>query len=123
MKKLKIGAIALISLGGIMLFTNPGKEEYNDYAYTKLNTEIESNFCKKPELPKFLQGVGSAVGDACQAAIKQGILVTKNDIKKVIDDTTTRQNFIVLSIYTTDISGRTFRTAGAFGNFFTFQGR
>jgi Domain of unknown function (DUF4359) len=120
-KNIQTSAIALVALGTVMLLTNPSKADYTDYAYNTLKTQIQDAMCKGPELPKFLQSAGAVAGNFCKNAIATGAVVTRGDIKNVIENTTSRQNLLILSLYTTDISGYTVRSVGAFGNFLTYQ--
>lgn len=114
------GAIALVVLSGIMIVTNPSKDGYVDYAAPKLVPEIQSAICKGPQLPQGLNIAGTSAGDICKNAISIGLGLNQNTLKQFIDTTTTRQNLILFSIYTTEVPGATFKTLGVFGNYITF---
>ncbi|MFH7031047.1 MAG: DUF4359 domain-containing protein [Heteroscytonema crispum UTEX LB 1556] len=121
MKNLQTKAIALVALGTVMLLTNPSKADYTDYAYNTLKTQIQGAICQRPQLPESLRGAAAVAGNFCKNVIATGVVVTRGDIKNIIENTTSRQNLLVLSLYTTDISGYTVRSVGAFGNFLTYQ--
>lgn len=89
---LAIGAIAAV--GAALALTNPGREEYEDYAVRQLNRQLDDRICRKA--PVFLN-------DMCGSFLEnnEGILRT------VVADGTQRQNFVVLSIYKTEISTET----------------
>lgn len=96
--------IALLAIGVVMIFTNPNREEYNNYAsetiVNKLQQDCQGELCKivKPVLP-----IGKPV------------------FKGIIDSTTKQKNLVICSLYTTELPGKTIKTIGVFGNFITFQ--
>jgi hypothetical protein len=77
--------------GAIALFiTNPDQEAYKEYAITQLQGQLTEGVCQ--DVPALLEGV-------CSAAVE------KNDglLGTVVQSSTTRRNYYVLSIYETDI--------------------
>ncbi|MEE3718418.1 DUF4359 domain-containing protein [Tumidithrix elongata RA019] len=106
-----VGAIALV-----MVFTNPNKEKYIDYASVKMATDIQNQLCKPTENknPKDLLGnIKNLAADLCKLGIdSQDALV-----KKLITPRTQQQNMVIFSIYTTEVPGRTYKTLAIFGNF------
>jgi Domain of unknown function (DUF4359) len=115
-------AIAIAAISGVMLFTNPNKEAYADYASVKFVVEIKTAICRGPELPNsdWLQKISSIVGGVCKGAFNTAGSLGYNPIKNFVNTGTTRKNLLVFSIYTTEIPGKTFTTIGVFGNFLTF---
>lgn len=110
------GAIALAILAGTMVFTNPPREDYINYASDQLSTEIKKSICQKSQVPDFLSGISNALVNSCNSLVS-----TQRDlIKRVLDQSTTRQNAILFSVYTTDLAGYRYQTLGGFGNFLTF---
>ncbi len=110
------GAIALAILAGTMVFTNPPREDYINYASDQLSTEIKRSICQESQVPDFLSGISNALVSSCNSLIS-----TQRDlIKRVLDQSTTRQNAILFSVYTTDIVGYRYQTLAGFGNFLTF---
>jgi Domain of unknown function (DUF4359) len=106
--------IALVGLGAIaagMGFTNPQKEQFLDYASTKLATEAKDAACK----PQNSSDFNSLIVNAC----KSGIDLQKDLLKVAIDSGTKQENMLLFSIYTTEFPGKKYKTVGIFGNFFT----
>jgi hypothetical protein len=120
------GAIALAVLIGGMAVTNPGKEAYADYASVRLVEEVKKAICRGKELPDLgvLQGVvetiSSGVGELCRTTINTSGTLGFTPVRNYILTTTTRQNFLIFSIYQTEIPGRKLTTIAAFSNFKTF---
>lgn len=110
------GAIALAILAGTMVFTNPPREDYLNYASDQLSTELKKSICKESQVPDFLSGISNALVNSCNSLVS-----TQRDlIKRVLDQSTTRQNAMLFSVYTTEIAGYRYQTLGGFGNFLTF---
>lgn len=110
------GAIALAILAGTMVFTNPPREDYINYASDQLSTELKKSICQESQVPDFLRGFSNTLVNSCNSLVS-----TQRDlIKKVLDQSTTRQNAILFSVYTTEIAGYRYQTLAGFGNFLTF---
>jgi hypothetical protein len=113
-----VGIATTAVLGMTMTTTNPKQAEYEEYALEKLTTYLKTDFCQKT--PNFLQNI-------IQVNCNQLVDSANPQIKDIIAATTTRKNYIVFSIYTTDlkvnnlIPGYTFQTVGAFDNFYTYK--
>lgn len=114
-------AFAFLLLGGVMFFSNPNEDTYASYATKKLSNEIPNSICKQPELPLWLRNFGKTTSDACKSGLAAGIGTQGNSFKEFIAQSTKRDNYQVISIYTTEIPGYTVKTVGAFGNFITLQ--
>ncbi|CAD5920238.1 DUF4359 domain-containing protein [Planktothrix agardhii] len=110
------GVILLTILAGTMAFTNPKREEYINYASDQLSTEIKKSICKESQVPEFLKVFSSALVNTCNTLVVN----QRNLIKDTVDKSTTRQNAILFSVYTTEIAGYKYQTLGGFGNFLTF---
>jgi len=110
------GAILLTILAGTMTFTNPQREEYLNYASDQLSTEIKKSICKESQVPEFLKGLSNTLVNTCNSLVT----TQRNLIKDTIDKSTTRQNAVLFSVYTTEIAGYKYQTLGGFGNFLTF---
>ncbi|MDY7016115.1 MAG: DUF4359 domain-containing protein [Cyanobacteriota bacterium] len=106
--KLKVGiAIAVtaipIAIAGTLIATNPGEEAYGNYA---LETA-----CEYQNLPQQVQA-------ACKNTVgEQGGLWGRDRIKTLIVSQTYRQNFILFSLYKTELFGQTYTSVGALGMF------
>ncbi|WRH66753.1 MAG: DUF4359 domain-containing protein [Planktothrix sp. GU0601_MAG3] len=110
------GAILLTILAGTMAFTNPHREEYINYASDQLSTEIKKSICKESKVPEFLKGFSSTLVNTCNTLVT----TQRNLIKDTVDKSTTQQNAILFSVYTTEVAGYKYQTLGGFGNFITF---
>jgi hypothetical protein len=110
------GAILLTILAGTMAFTNPKREEYINYASDQLSAEIKKSICKESQVPEFLKGLSDTLVNTCNTLVS----TQRNLIKDTVDKSTTRQNAILFSVYTTEIAGYKYQTLGGFGNFITF---
>ncbi|MEA5578487.1 DUF4359 domain-containing protein [Anabaena sp. UHCC 0451] len=113
-----VGAAGIAVLGVAMATTNPQQAKYEEYAVQKMTTYLKTDFCKKT--PNFLQNL-------IQFNCDQLVESVNPQIRDVIASTTKQQNYIVFSIYTTDlkidnlIPGYKFESVGAFNNFYTYK--
>ncbi|PMB53121.1 hypothetical protein CEN39_06160 [Fischerella thermalis CCMEE 5201] len=125
-----VGVFGLAALGVAMAKTNPSQVEYEEYAARRLTEYLNTNVCKKT--PKFLENV-------MQFNCRQVVDSAQPRLREVIADSTIRQDFIVFSIYRTDLNvnslipalrldsilpstpGYQFETIGAFNQFYTYK--
>ncbi|MEC4985218.1 MAG: DUF4359 domain-containing protein [Oscillatoria sp. PMC 1068.18] len=114
------GVIALTLLSGVMVATNPNQQAYAEYASEKLVTQIQDATCQQQKSPEFLQGILSSAGEICRNAIASSGDVVSLPVQAIVNRTTTRQNFVILSVYTTELPNTKITSLGAFGNFITF---
>ena len=112
------GGIALAGIGGLMAITNPGQNAYQQYATEELSAYLKDNVC--PQLPKGLQNF---LQSQCKALVDVG----RPQIEQLISHQTRRQNFILFSIYQTNLSvtesfpSYHFETVGILQNFYIYQ--
>jgi Domain of unknown function (DUF4359) len=113
-----VGAMVLAAaLGVTMAQTNPGQVEYEEYAVQRLTQYLKQDVCKKTS--KFLE---SLIHTKCEKMVDSA----NPQIKQILSATTERQNFILFSVYRTDlklsswIPAYKFETVGAFNNFYTY---
>ncbi|HEY9872550.1 MAG TPA: DUF4359 domain-containing protein [Candidatus Obscuribacterales bacterium] len=121
-----IGGIALVGLGAAMALTNPSQDDYEEYAAQTLTTYLKENVC--PKAPKFL---GNSLGGQCSSLVDSN----QSEIKQLVTKGTQQQNFILFSVYKTNLSMRGivpffpasvlpsyhFETVGVFNDFYTYQ--
>ena len=97
MKKIKMIAIAvgcaLVGVGGALAVTNPRQEAYNDFATQAAIAYLKTEVCAKAPSAFGLQAV-------CQSELESN----QSKIRTIIVDGTQRQDFIVFSLYTTNLS-------------------
>ena len=117
-KNLGIVGIIAMGIGAIAFVTNPGEQQYQEYADLTLRTKIKDKICEQVS-----QDLGVWLEGQCH------IIVTTASpyIAEVISQQTERNNFILFSIYQTDLSlpsplsNYHLETIGAFGNFYIYQ--
>ena len=80
-------------LGGALAVTNPGQDAYEEFATQAAIAYLKTEVCAKAPTAFGLQAV-------CQSELESN----HSKIKKIITDGTQRQNFVVCSHYTTDLS-------------------
>jgi hypothetical protein len=113
------GVIALAIIAGVMGFTNPPRDEYLKYASGVMSTEVKKSLCKESRVPEFLGDFAQSLVGVCNSVLTS----ERNTIERLIDNTTERQNFIIFSIYTTEIVGKKYHTIGGFGNFLSMPAK
>lgn len=122
-KKL-ISLIPIAIISGVMLFTNPSKTDYIDYAATRFVKQTKEAMCKTSQTkdtPEWQKTFGELVEGACKGALE---LVGKNireDVEKYISNATEKQNFLLFTIYSTELLDQKIHTVGVFGNFITLS--
>ncbi|MBD2430106.1 MULTISPECIES: DUF4359 domain-containing protein [Fischerella] len=125
-----VGVLGLAALGVAMTKTNPSQVEYEEYAVQRLTEYLNTSVCKKT--PKFLENV-------IQFNCRQVVDSAQPQLREIIADSTVRQDFIIFSIYRTDLNvnslipalrldsilpstpGYQFETLGAFNQFYTYK--
>lgn len=113
-----IGGVALAGLGVFMALTNPGQDAYEEYALEKLTTYLKDDACTQVPKP-----FGNLLQRQCKTLVDTG----RPQIQQIISKTTQRQNFILFSIYRTNLEIGPilpvyhFETVGVFENFYVYQ--
>ncbi|NJK28244.1 MAG: DUF4359 domain-containing protein [Coleofasciculaceae cyanobacterium SM2_3_26] len=108
-----IGAIAFVGLGAAMAVTNPEQEAYETYAAEKLSEYVKDNVCEKA--PVFQEQCKSQVDNQ------------QSEFRRIVAESTERQNFLLFSIYKTNFSlpaplpSYEFETVGVFQSFYSYQ--
>ncbi len=112
------GAAALIAVGVAMAVTNPSRAEYEEYATQRLSQYLKEQGCSKT--PKLLDNL---IKFNCTKLIDSA----SPQIKQVVKASTEKQDFLLFSVYRTNlqinslIPSYKFETVGAFDNFFTYK--
>lgn len=115
----------LMFCAAAMIFTNPGKPAYVDYASERLFQEIKQT-CGELKgdfrLGNFRDGSLFALpnSDICNSVLGSADLVSRWAVKIFIKESSTHKNFGFFSIYTTPAPGGTFRAVGIGRNFILF---
>jgi hypothetical protein len=122
MKSLKpLASISLFFLAGLataMAITNPDASTYEEYAVEQLTTYLKDEACS--QVPKAFE---TLVRSSCASIIDSNRL----QIQQIVSRSTQRQNFILFSIYRTNLSITSvvplyrFQTVGVMQNFYTYS--
>ncbi len=113
-----VGGMALAGIGGLMVITNPGQNDYEHYATDALTEYLKQEVC--PQAPEQL---GGFLRSYCKTLIDTG----RPHIEQVIANKTIRQNYLLFSVYETELSlpspvpSYEFGTIGAFQQFYTYE--
>jgi hypothetical protein len=113
-----VGLVGLTALGAAMAKTNPTKADYEKYAVLRLTDYLNKNVCNKT--PNLLENL---IKFNCQKLINSA----NPEIRDIIANSTKRQNFIIFSIYRTDLKLNSWlpsyksETVGAFESFYTYN--
>lgn len=113
-----LGATGLAVLGVIMANTNPTQAEYQDYAVERLTQYLKTDVCHKTQ--GFIENL---IQFNCEKVVDS----VNPQMQGLIAGTTERKDFMIFSIYRTDlkvsslIPSYTFETVGAFNNFYTYS--
>jgi hypothetical protein len=110
-------AAGLAALGVTMAKTNPTQVEYEEYAVQRLTKYLKTDICKKTT--NILENL---IHFNCEKLIDSA----NPQMQEIITRTTERQNYIIFSIYRTDLKINSwmpsykFETVGAFNQFYTY---
>jgi hypothetical protein len=113
-----VAVAGIAVLGVTMAKTNPERAEYEEYAVQRLTTYLKTDVCKKT--PNFLQNI---IQFNCDKLVES----VNPQMRDIIASTTKRQNYIVFSVYSTEIKldnllpNYKFETVGALDNFYTYK--
>jgi hypothetical protein len=102
MKNTAIRATLLTTFTCLMAVTNPSKEAYVE----SLAWQFQDTTCKQEQLPVDVKAT-------CYTLAPLALEATKS----ILNGYSRRQDYILFSIYTTDLWGIKNRKFGAFGNF------
>jgi hypothetical protein len=113
-----IGLAVIGGIGVVMGLTNPNRAVYEIYAARRLSDYLKAEVC--PQAPNIF---GIALQRNCSDLVDS----SSPAIQKIVANNTRQQNFILFSIYTTDLTvggvvpSYRFQTVGAMQNFFTYS--
>jgi hypothetical protein len=113
-----LGFASLAIVGIVMFQSNPKQDSYEKYAIQQINTYLKTDVCQKT--PNFLQNLAKF---NCNELVES----INPQIKDLITATTTRQDYIIFSLYRTEIKvnswipGYKFETVGGLNQFYTYN--
>jgi hypothetical protein len=112
------GVMILLAVGGMMIVTNPGTRDYERYATVALTSYLKEKVCTK--VSQELEGM---LASYCKSLVDLG----NPQLQQLISQQTERQNFLLFSIYRTELSlpapipSYGFETLGVWKKFYTYQ--
>lgn len=115
---ISFGGITLTGLAGLMVISNPEPKAYEQYATEELTVYLKDKVCN--QMPQVLGGI---LQGHCRNIVDTG----KPQIKELVAQKTERQNFLLFSIYRTELSlpspvpSYCFETIAGFEHFYTYQ--
>lgn len=113
-----VGVVGAAVLGLAMANTNPSQTKYEEYAVETLSEYLKNNVCKKS--PNLLENL-------IQLNCAQVVETVNPQMREIISRSTSRQDFILFSVYRTDLTlnnwvpSYQFETVAAFDNFYTYS--
>ncbi|BAY48144.1 hypothetical protein NIES4073_32840 [Kalymmatonema gypsitolerans NIES-4073] len=113
-----VGVLGVSVLGLAMANTNPSQARYEEYAVERLTEYLKSSVCKKTT---------NLLENLIQMNCDKLVDVANPRIREVISIRTQKQDFILFSVYRTDlklnnwIPSYKFETVGALDNFYTYS--
>lgn len=116
-------AIAVLAPATMMALSNPDRDAYLAYATVQYAPELTAGRCPGIQVtvptgdantPTFtIPGVGELTAAAC----KQLVAFNPKVLQEFAESTTLRQNWLLFSLYTTEIPNQPIKTIGIFNNF------
>jgi Domain of unknown function (DUF4359) len=88
-----LSIVAGCGLGGVMALTNPDRAAYENYAVDRIGDLAKAECARAPA------GLGVFIQEPCRAAIE----AYKPDLRPILAAATSRQNWVLFSIYRSNI--------------------
>lgn len=113
-----VGVLGLSLLAVAMVKSNPSEVSYQQYAVTELSSYLKSNVCKKS-----LGILDKLINNQCGKFVD----TASPQIRDLIAASTERHDFIIFSVYRTELKvsdwvpSYKFETIGAFDKFYTYN--
>ena len=101
--------LILIS-GLILLLTNPSSKKYEEFATEQLVIYVKENICP-PKSDNLEEAIKSQM---CTLMVDTG----RAQVPRLIQETTEKRNYILFSVYETDLFLYQFETIGVFNKFY-----
>ncbi|MGL5033093.1 MAG: DUF4359 domain-containing protein [Microcystaceae cyanobacterium] len=111
------GTLLITGSGFLLAIANPSPTDYELYATDALSFYLKDRIC-----PQATATLGGLVQSYCKTLVDTG----KPQIKYIVANSTQRKNFLIFSIYTTNISlpepvpSYEFQTIGIMQQFYTY---
>ncbi len=118
MKSLLFNCVTALSIGfiGCLCLTNPGQEDYQDYATDQIVFYVKDKICSERGSAIFLRRYCHTLVDT-----------SRKQLVRFLSQKTQRHNYLLFSVYSTDIllpgilPRFQFKTIGILENFYIFE--
>lgn len=106
------GVLMVLSVAGLLFITNPDEIAYEEFATQQATNFLHREICDRPGkvAPSFRQ----VFSQGCTTLTKQGAA----DIRRFVSYNTQRYNFILFSLYTTELPFQRIKIFGIGRTFF-----
>ncbi len=101
-----------LGIGATLVMTNPQQQDYTNFATVTASGFLTRDICQKSGADT--SQLNAAIAEGCASLLKNG----DKDIRFFIAHNTERQDFIIFSLYTTDLPIRPLRVLGILNQFF-----
>jgi hypothetical protein len=91
-----VGGVVLGGIAGILLTTNPNRQDYEQYASQALTTYLKDNVCARAQASIEVQAL---LRGYCKMLVDTGHLF----LEEAIASNTIRNNFLIFSVYQTEL--------------------
>ena len=105
-----LGSGLVLTSSLILFVTNPSSQKYEKFATEQLVIYAKENICS-PDSDNLEEAIKSQV---CNLMIDTG----RSQIPRLIRETTQRRNYVLFSVYETDLFLYEFEVLGLFNNFY-----
>ena len=109
--------LSLLGLGGVLIVTNPTKEDYATYLAQTMSIEAQAAWCQPEKSSEWLGRVGEVLSKACQGLVAGGSNLSAAEIQETLLANTERKERFLFSTYETETPFGSYGAIGVFGRF------
>lgn len=111
----RLSGAVLAMLGVVTAMTNPNQAAYDQFAAQTMTDYLAKDVCQSPlDVPEIF---GNLLQGGCVSLARS----SQSEIQQLISNNTQRQNFIFLSLYTTNLLVYQVKTIGVLQKFFIYD--
>ena len=99
--------------GLFLLITNPGNKQYEEFATKELVKYLKENICQA----KSAQLEEAIKSQMCNLMVDTG----KKQVPRLVAETTNRYNYVLFSLYETNLLAYNFETIGVLNQFYVIS--
>ncbi|MFE4106783.1 DUF4359 domain-containing protein [Almyronema epifaneia] len=116
---MQISLGSLLLLGSVLALTNPSKEDYLNYTAEQIHLSSKQG-CTEFDRDIDVTVFSMPTSDLCKSFVQGADFLGRGVLKQLISLSTSEpKNYLILSVYTTKVPGRVYKTVGIGGHFFT----